>query len=204
MEKLSSIGMSILALAAVFLASPAASGEVAIPERVYRDIDRKPLPFESDGEIEAFLRSAAVTSQREIGTGVTKPKQLVLEKDGLKVHAAFNYVDLAGTKEKMKDKTVEMFFLDSYRADIATYRLSRLLGLEMIPPGVERRIDGVDGVVRLWVEDLESVYVALDQRHRYRTVDHIDRVASRADIPVAVHEVEDLEGVLGATPSPDR
>jgi len=129
---------------------------VTIPDRVFRDVDSNPLPFQTDAEAEEFLRSATVTSQRDIGTGVTKPKQLVLEKDGLKVHAAFNYVDRQGQREKMADGTVEMYFQDSYKADIATYKLSRLLGAEMIPPGVERQIDGQDGVVRLWIENLES------------------------------------------------
>jgi hypothetical protein len=133
-----------------------ASDEMSVPERVFRDVDSEPLPFETDGEAEAFLLSAQVTAQRDIGTGVTKPKQLVLEKDGLKVHAAFNYVDTEGDNKKLADGTTEMYFIDSYRSDIATYRLSRMLGLEMIPPGVERQIDGVDGVVRLWIEDLES------------------------------------------------
>jgi hypothetical protein len=142
----------------VLLVSPLAAfgGDLTVPERVFRDVDGKPLPFQTDAEVEEFLRTAEVTSQRDIGVGVTKPMQLVLEKDGLAVHAAFNYVDRQGQREKLADGTVEMYFLDSYKADIATYKLSRLLGMEMIPPGVERQVDGQDGVVRLWIEDLES------------------------------------------------
>ena len=127
-----------------------------VPDRVFRDVDGKPLPFQTDAEAEAFLRAAEVTSQKNIGVGVTKPKQLVLEKDGLKVHAAFNYVDREGQREKLEDGSVEMYFLDSYKADIATYKLSRLLDMEMIPPGVERQVGDDVGVVRLWIEDLES------------------------------------------------
>ena len=138
-------------------ALPAVGEEVPIPDRVFRDVDGKPLPFQDDATAEEFLRTAQVTSSRDIGVGVTKPKQLVLEKDGLKVHAAFNYANRSGQNEKMADGTVEMYFLDSYKADIATYKLSRLLDMEkMIPPGVERNVDGQDGVVRLWIEDLES------------------------------------------------
>lgn len=147
-------GLALVAL----LASPAATraDDPALPERIFRDIDGRPLPFQTDAEVEDFLRTAVVTAQRDIGVGVTKPKQLVLEKDGLRVHAAFNYVDRQGTRERLADGTLEMHFLDSYKADIASYRLSRLLGLRMIPPGVERKIDGQPGVVRLWVENLES------------------------------------------------
>jgi hypothetical protein len=142
-------------LALVLTFAAAASG-IEIPERIYKDVEGSPLPFQTDEEVEAFLLSADVTSEREIGTGVTKPKQLVLEKDGLKVHAAFNYVDREGKNEKLMDGTVEMYFLDSYKADIATYKLSRLLSMKMIPPGVERVVGKDTGVVRLWIENLES------------------------------------------------
>ena len=74
----------------------------------------------------------------------------------MRVHAAFNYVDVQEQGKRLADGTVEMFFLDSYRADTAAYKLSRLLGLEMVPPSVERQIDGQMGVVRLWIENLES------------------------------------------------
>jgi len=150
--------LMIAIASAAMLGSPlvAPATESTLPERVYRDIHGQPLPFQDDAAVEAFLRTAEVTAERDIGTGVTKPKQLTLGKDGLEVHAAFNYVDLEGQNEKLADGTVEMYFLDSYKADIATYRLSRILGMEMIPPGVERAIDGTDGVVRLWIEDLES------------------------------------------------
>lgn len=146
--------LALLALPITPLAALAA--DAGLPERVFRDVEGNPLPFQTDEAAEEFLRTAAVTSQRDLEVGVTKPKQLVLEKDGLKVHAAFNYVDREGQREKLADGSVEMYFLDSYKADIATYKLSRLLGLEMVPPGVERSIDGQRGVVRLWIENLES------------------------------------------------
>lgn len=127
-----------------------------VPERVFRDVNGEPLPFQTDAEVEEFLRTAEVTSEREIGIGVNKPTQVVLEKDGLEVHGAFNTVDVQADNKKLMDGTVEMYFLDSYKADIATYRLSRLLGQEMIPPGVERQMGDRVGVLRLWIENLES------------------------------------------------
>lgn len=134
----------------------------SVPERIFRDIHGQALPFQSDAEAEEFLRTAEVTSSRDIGTGVTKPKQLVLEKDGLEAHAAFNYVDTRADRQDMGDGTTELYYVDSYQADIAAYKLSRLLGMEMIPPGVEREIEGMTGVVRLWVEDLQSYREWLD------------------------------------------
>lgn len=53
-----------------------------------------------------------------------------------------------------------------YRSDLAAYKLSRMLGLRMIPPSVEREVDGVEGVVRLWIENLESLGDWLAQGNR--------------------------------------
>ena len=156
MLRLSNLVTRLVVLALLVMPLGAYGEEAGMPERVFRDVDGKPLPFQTDGEVEEFLLTAEVTSETEIGTGVTKPKQLVLERDSLVVHAAFNYVDQEGENEPMSDGSVEMYFLDSYKADIATYKLSRLLALEMIPPGVERQVGGKVGVVRLWIEGLES------------------------------------------------
>lgn len=125
-------------------------------ERVWRDPLGNPLPFKTIQEMEEFLATAEVKSQQAIPKGVTKPKKILLEKDGVQAHAKFNYVNQSGQREKMADGTVEMYFLDSYKADMAAYRLSRLLGMESVPPAVARTIDGQDGIVQLWVEGLNT------------------------------------------------
>jgi len=33
-------------------------------------------------------------------------------------------------------------FLDSYKAEIAAYEIDKVLGMRMVPPAVEREIDG--------------------------------------------------------------
>lgn len=135
---------------------PQEGGGSGMHKRVWRDPLGNPLPFETRGELEDFLRTATVISQQNIPKGVTKPKKILLEKDGIQAHAKFNYVNRSGQREKMADGTVEMFFLDSYKSDLAAYELSKLLGMESVPPGVERNIDGQDGIVQLWVEGLNT------------------------------------------------
>ena len=44
-------------------------------------------------------------------------------------------------------------FYDSARFEVAAFELARLYGIDMIPPVVERRIDGTPGTVQLWVEN---------------------------------------------------
>ena len=42
---------------------------------------------------------------------------------------------------------------DSYRYDIAAYELTKLLGVELIPPVVEREIEGRKGTLQIYLED---------------------------------------------------
>ena len=130
--------------------------QTGMHKRVWRDPLGNELPFATREELEQFLATATVKSEQKIPKGVTKPKKLLLEKDGVQVHAKFNYVDRSGQREKMADGTVEMFFLDSYKSDLAAYELSLLLGMESVPPGVARNINGQDGIVQLWVEGLNT------------------------------------------------
>jgi hypothetical protein len=48
-------------------------------------------------------------------------------------------------------------FRESYKAEIAAYAVDRLLKMDMVPPSVERRLDGQNGAAQLWVENVVSV-----------------------------------------------
>lgn len=43
-------------------------------------------------------------------------------------------------------------FRESYKSEIAAYELDKLLKMDMVPPTVERQIDGIDGAAQQWVE----------------------------------------------------
>ena len=45
-------------------------------------------------------------------------------------------------------------FRESYKAEIAAYALDKLLQLDMVPPSVERQLEGSRGAAQLWVEDV--------------------------------------------------
>jgi hypothetical protein len=46
-------------------------------------------------------------------------------------------------------------FWESYKSEIAAYELDRLLGLDMVPVTVERRVEGLRASVQLWVNDCQ-------------------------------------------------
>ena len=129
------------------------TAESAPAIRVWLDVDGRPLPSQSDDAIVEFLRTANVVSEDVIGEGVTRPSRLVLERNGVHVHAVFRSHDeqQAGVTE-LSRKGAEFNFRDSYLFEPAAYELSRLLGMDNIPPAIIRKVRGREGSVQIWVE----------------------------------------------------
>jgi hypothetical protein len=48
-------------------------------------------------------------------------------------------------------------FRESDKAEIAAYELDKLLKLDMVPPSVERQLEGSRGAAQLWVEDVTNL-----------------------------------------------
>ena len=73
---------------------------------------------------------------------MTSPWVLTLKKDDVVRRAAWKNPDgpLKG-------------YIDRWRYEVAAYQMDRLLGLNMIPPTVERRFRGDRGSCQLWIED---------------------------------------------------
>lgn len=113
----------------------------------------------------AFLQSAKVVSSRPIGKGVTGALRVTLSDGSLTHDASFQSVDERSTPSDLaagRRRAGELLFVDSYRYNIAAWELARILGLDhMMPPTVERRINGVNGALSWWMDD-----VLMDQEER--------------------------------------
>ena len=48
-------------------------------------------------------------------------------------------------------------FWESYKTEIAAYELDKLLKMDMVPPTVERQLEGNKGAAQLWVENVVEV-----------------------------------------------
>lgn len=114
------------------------------------DAEGQPLPLESYEEIAHFLNTARVVSSKQIGQGVTGARKVLLEKEGLRVNAVFRDVRISEVRTLPSGREVP--FRDDYIFECAAYELSRLLGLDNIPPTVEREILGEKGSLQLWIE----------------------------------------------------
>jgi hypothetical protein len=109
-------------------------------------------------EREKFLKSAKVISIEEVGEGATRPFKLRLESGTLKMKAIYKTVDLRlKSPTRFGTETVPEY-LDSYKCEIAAYELDKLLGLNLLPVTVERRIKGKRGSVREWVDRIVPHY----------------------------------------------
>lgn len=145
--------------AGVFLLSiflpPAVAQQSAAPANgrtVWLGPEGKPLPFATDQEFLEFLRTAKMKSMKSISSGITAPKKVLLEKDGVQAHAHFNYVDEEEPVKVFADGSRMQRFRDSYKFQGAAYELAKILGLDNVPPAVERRLAGYAGSLSVWIE----------------------------------------------------
>ncbi|GEM_PF-281265 len=136
--------------AAVHVVSPVRHAPA--PRRMWLATDGGALVYQDDEQVLEFLRTARVVSLREIGQGITNPRKVLLEKDGLRINAIFRDIDEEKNMATFAGGRREIFFRDSYIFEVAAYRLSKMLGLDNVPPVVKRRINGQDGSLQLWIE----------------------------------------------------
>ncbi len=114
--------------------------------------DGQPLPFASDEELLAFLREAPVVEVKDIGEGITHPRRLTLEREGVRARAVFRDVAVEKRVANVGQGRRELNFRDYYGFEPAAYRLARLLGLDRVPPADLRRYGRSDGSVQVWIE----------------------------------------------------
>jgi len=132
------------------------------------------LPFKTNAEIEEFLRTANVVKVEEIPVGVTDPRKVWLEKDGIQAKACFRDVDISERKMVLPRKGVRKNWRDCCMFECAAYELAKLLGLNNIPPVVMRTVKGTDGTLQIWLENAtmetdrakRSVYPPNAWRHK--------------------------------------
>lgn len=104
-----------------------------------------------DAAVEEFLRNGKVLEIEEIGSGITRPKKVLLEWNGETRKAAFKNVALTHGRHRMPDGGYGLSFTDQFRYERAAYLLDRHLGLHMVPVVVLREIEGEPGALIQWV-----------------------------------------------------
>jgi hypothetical protein len=100
-------------------------------------------------DAEHFLTDARVVSVKGEGSGITLPKKVTLELDGVTRFAIFKSID-----ERKVGIEGDINFQDSYKTEIAAYHVDRIIGLGMVPATVQRRVEGPVGSLQWFVESM--------------------------------------------------
>jgi len=93
---------------------------------------------------EEFLQSAEIIEQDQPFSSreaVTRPWKLTLQKDGITKNSLWK-----NPSGRMKG------FVENWKWEIAAYRLDKYLGLNMVPPTVEKIFQGNLGSCQLWID----------------------------------------------------
>jgi len=90
---------------------------------------------------EEFLSTAEIVKSHKIGDGVTEPFRLYLKRGD---------VERCGCWKNVKG--VIRDFLEGWQYEIAAYEMDKLVGLNMVPPTVERKFTGLAGSLQLWID----------------------------------------------------
>ncbi len=110
-------------------------------------------PAWTDAEKEQFLLRAEIEHAEALMIGVTASRRALLSLDGRSHDAHIQTIDAVKRRHK-EGKKVELYFRDSYRYNIAAYRLDRLLELRMVPVSVKRSFRGRPAAFTWWVDDV--------------------------------------------------
>lgn len=108
-------------------------------------------------DFEDFLRTAPFTKVEEVPIGVTRPKRGHFAPGGLVSSAAWKVIPPGRPAG----------YWESYKSEIAAYELDKLLGMDMVPPVVEKRWKGDTGAAVLWLKPVRA----------WREVESVDKPA---------------------------
>jgi hypothetical protein len=120
-----------------------------------------------DRVTERFLEQARVVAREPVGEGITRPLRLTLALAGETRHAIFKTIDerRGGPTLDLDSHRIVTDFSDSWRYEVAAYRLDRAVGFGLVPVTVERRVDGVQGSLQEWVEECGTFRRLVDSGH---------------------------------------
>lgn len=112
------------------------------------------LPLTGEEAVEFLLTAKIKGKPVEFDSvAITEPAVVTLTDGTRRLRAIFKDVDQHHMVFRFADGRVFTRVYDSYKHEIAAYELDVLLGLNLVPPCVERTIRRQTGSLCLWVED---------------------------------------------------
>lgn len=147
--------------------------------------------------IAEYIRTAAVKKLEDIPVGVTRPQRAILAPGG----------PVASVVVKDLPPGRKGGYWESYRSEIAAYELDRMLDLNMVPPTVEKRVNGTTMSAQMfvercvWLKELKGqqppdVVAWNRQVHRHRVFDNLVANIDRNAGNLLVYRTPDWHLVL--------
>jgi hypothetical protein len=97
-------------------------------------------------EMEAYLKTADVDRMEGTSVGVTKPRHAFLKPGGPFSEMAW----------KVLPPGMYNGYHESYKTEVAAYEIDKLLELNMVPPTVERTVNGQTGAAVMWINGTKN------------------------------------------------
>jgi hypothetical protein len=103
-------------------------------------------------QMEEFLKTAKVVKTKNINTGITNSRRATLDDGKMQHDAHLQSIDEHKAKFE-GERSTEINFVDTWKYNVAAYRLARILEIDMIPPSVERKVAGTSCAVTWWIDN---------------------------------------------------
>lgn len=147
--------------------------------------------------IAEFIRSATVQKIEVIPIGVTRPQRAILAPGG----------PIGSVVVKNLRPSRQGGYWESYQSEIAAYEMDRLLDLNMVPPTVEKRVNGTLMSAQMFVERCVWLKTLKGQQpldvnswnrqvHRQRAFDNLIANIDRNEGNLLVYRTPDWHLVL--------
>jgi hypothetical protein len=102
--------------------------------------------------IEEFLKTAKIGRKRDSPAGVTAPPRAILDDGKIQHEASIQTVDVSEAMMQT-ERGPEQNFRDTWKFNVAGYELAKMLQLNMVPPYVERKVNGDPASLSWWIPD---------------------------------------------------
>jgi hypothetical protein len=107
-------------------------------------------------EFEDYLRTAEIDRTTNVSTGVLGIKRAYFKPGGLAV---------SGALRRIPPGKYDGFY-ESYKSEVAAYKLDRVLELDMVPPTVARTYNGENVSLQLWTQNVKMLKEVQAQKLR--------------------------------------
>lgn len=105
--------------------------------------------FSSEDQVIDFMTAAQIGKMKVLAEGITGSRKVSLVKDGRVLEAIFRTIDEHPERKGDKTEGERDYFL----YESAAYELSKMLGVSLVPPAIQRQINDENGTLQLWIPD---------------------------------------------------